>query len=516
MRSVRSEKGRKESRLKKASMALALVLLIASAGCSKDGGDAYSRDTTIPENRSWDINTVLNLKGGARYIEPQIAVTSHEGRVHIAYFSSNPDAATAATFPYRLMYRSFDADDLLILNGSNTTDETVTLLENDGRNIAGLSIALAGGKPVVAYSTYKEYVHVDGADLNNQGDVMVAVRDGAANWRIEAGAFGYVERNPVFVDGLAQSDFCIKGDGNGHVLLSFQFFYEGIDSYNFDYPDLRYISQPVNAFVNGSVMDVIPLEETVEGNTYLNFESGQQSYHGGHNDLVLDNQGHPVVFYYNDNSVNGPAQDRGLRVARRGLDEDDEVVWHSEYIESGIDVVDIKGAVTSDGRLAVIYTVRDLPDFIDPTVFLPYVIKYAEQVDVVTGVDEEGNDIVERQWRREFVNYNTICGRFCTFALDSDDQPVVAYFDEMNFTLNRFFSRVKISRREPGGAWNVDLIVPEDVGLSNNTSPIDVAPGTHNTYYIGKYNHLWLDGEDRIHLASYSSVNRKLYLFVQR
>lgn len=509
--------------LKQAGIALVMALIFLTIGCSKDE-KTYNRDDTIPENESWDINTVLDLNtlvpqgGNDPYIEPQIAVTHDQGRVHMAYFRHNTDTATAITHPYLLMYRSFDIDDMFYLNDSNTIDETVVLLEDDARNIAGISIAIAGGKPVVAYSVYKEYIHLPDSDLNNQGDVMMAVRDSDNSWRIEIGAYGYVDpdRNPVFTDGLAQSDFCIKGDGNGHVLLSFQFYYEGIDSYNYDYPDLRYISQPVNAFVNDNVQSVANLEETVEGNVYQNNGSGQQSFQGGHNDLVLDHDGNPVLFYYNDNSVNGPAQDRGLRVARRVTDDQGEVTWASEYIESGIDVVAIKGAVTSDGRLVVAYTVYYLPDYIDPEVLLPYVIKYAEQVDVVTGVDDQGEDIVERQWHTEFINYNTICGRFSSLALDSNNQPVVAYFDEMNFTKNRFFSRVKVSRRDAGGVWTVDVIVPEDVGLSNNTSPYDVAPGLHDKYYIGKYNHLWIDDDDRVYLASYSTVNRKLYLFVAR
>lgn len=509
----------------KACFAMVLAVMIITLGCSKDDGRNYNRDNTIPENESWDINTVLDLNtvvpegGQDPYIEPKVAVScDQQGRVHMAYFKHNEDTTTSETHPYRLMYRSFAIDDMFYLNDASTIDETVVLLEDDARNIAGISIAIAGGKPVVAYSVYKEYIHLPGYDLNNQGDVMVAVRDGDNTWRIEIGAYGYVDpdRNQVFTDGLAQSDFCIKGDGNGHVLLSFQFYYEGIDSYNYDYPDLRYISQPVNAFVNDTVFNVADLEETVEGNVYQNNGSGQQSFQGGHNDMVLDHDGHPVLFYYNDNSVNGPAQDRGLRVARRVTDDEGEVTWDSEYIESGIDVVAIKGAVTSDNRLVVAYTVKELPDFIDTDVELPYVIKYAEQVDVVTGVDGEGEDIVERQWHTEFINYNTICGRFSSLALDSNDQPVVAYFDEMNFTKNRFFSRVKVSRREVGGAWTVDLIVPEDVGLSNNTSPFGVAPGLHDKYYIGKYNHLWIDDDDRVYLVSYSTVSRKLYLFVAR
>jgi hypothetical protein len=319
----------------------------------------------------------------------------------------------------------------------------------------------------------------------------------------------------VFRDGLAQSDFCVKGDNSGHVMLSFQFYYEGVDSYNFAYPDMRFISQPVDAFSNASVNSVATLEEPVDANAYQNNASGQQSFHGGSNDLVLDRDGNPVLFYYNDNTINGPAQDQGLRVARRSLNNG-TVTWTKEWIEDGIEVVSIKGAVKPDGRLAVVYAVKDLPDFIDTDVILPYVIKYAEQVDVVTGTDSDGHDIVVREWRIEFANLNSICGRFCSMALDSKGEPVVAYYDELNFTLNRFFSRIKISHRKSRNNWSVDIIKPEDVGLSNNTSPYNVTPGSDDYCYIGKYNRLWLDGEDKVHLVSYSTVTKKVYLFVMR
>jgi hypothetical protein len=101
-------------------------------------------------------------------------------------------------------------------------------------------------------------------------------------------------------------------------------------------------------------------------------------------------------------------------------------------------------------------------------------------------------------------------------VLDADGQPVVAYYDELNFTLNRFFSRVKISRREAKNQWTVDVISPEDVGLSNNTSPFEVTAGSDDAVYIGQYNSLWLDTAGRVCLTSYSSVSRKVYLFVQQ
>ncbi len=212
---------------------------------------------------------------------------------------------------------------------------------------------------------------------------------------------------------------------------------------------------------------------------------------------------------------------------------DDE--WQSEWIDdgaghSGIQITQISAAVKSNGLLAIVYTVKDFVDYDyspspESAVIIPYILKYAEQVEVVTGTDINGEDIIGIEWKYdeydetklgEIVDYSSINGRYCSLALDSEDNPVVAFYDEMNFTNTRFFSRIKISKRTSGGVWNSETIVPEDVGLTVKASPYDITPGTHNSYYIGKYNYLWLDRNDRINICSYSSISNKLYLFQQR
>ncbi|MBU1169318.1 MAG: hypothetical protein KKD44_07115 [Proteobacteria bacterium] len=506
--------------------ALILLGVLSTAflvGCSGDSGPPLNVDNTIPVSVTWAINSVMNQDPAQRtditlsedeegYIDPQLSVFVQNDRVHMAYYDVNPDVDTRDEFPYRLMYKSFNRGDFLYLNSGNTVLEEVLLIDDDPRNRAGLSVSVAGGKPVIAYPVFKLYIVLEDSDLNNQGDVMIAVRDGAGTWRQEIAAYGYVspERNPVFRDGLAQSDFCLLGNNEGQVMLSFQFYTEGIDSYNFDYPDLRYISQPVDAFVNNDVYAVADLEEVVEGNVYQNNASGQQKDQGRVNHLILDHDGNPVIFYYIDDTVNGSSQDFGIRYSRRVDGE-----WLTpQWIESGVTVAYISGAVKSDGGLFVAYTVTNVPDFIDSQTILPSIVKYAEQIDVITGYDDDGEEIHEWEWHYGYVNYNTICGSYLTMVLDASDHPVVAYYDEMNFTLNRFFSRIKVSRRTEAGNWEVFVITPEDVGLSNDVSPFDVTPGSTDIYYIGKYNHVWMDGNGRINLSSYSTVNKKTYLFV--
>jgi len=111
----------------------------------------------------------------------------------------------------------------------------------------------------------------------------------------------------------------------------------------------------------------------------------------------------------------------------------------------------------------------------DDPVIIPYSLRYAEQVEVITGTDINGEDIIEIEWKYdehdetklgEIVDYVSISGRYCSLAIDSEDNPVVAFYDEMNFTRNRFFSRIKIAKKSSGGVWDSETIVPEDVGLT--------------------------------------------------
>lgn len=501
---------------------LAFFCLIIIAGCG-DGDDATQNvDETIPENSSWYVNTILDI-GEASAVSPRIKFHHEDGRLHLAYYDTVPTEPEDPENPvqYRVRYKAFNTSDLYTLSDGNSVTETVAILDPAGRSTEGLDIAVAGGLPVIAYSVYKELIHVEGADLNNQGDVILGVRDGASGWRNEIFAYGYVDpsRNPVFTDGLAKNSIALIGNEDGTAQLCYQFYYEGIDSYNYNYPDLRYISQPVDNIAQ-NVNAVADLEETVDGNNYEN-NTGLQHYDGGHCDLLVDNDGNQVTFYYNDWTETSSALDRGLRVSRR-IDGE----WQqTEWIDRDVEVVSISGAVKSNGLLAVAYAVKDASHlFMDNSSFfsdqtMPYSIRYAEQIEIITEVENsegEMEEVITYEWQAETVNFNSIAGLHCSLAVDSSDNPVIVYFDDMNFTLNRFFCRIKISKRNDHGVWDIDIITPEDVGLTNSTSPYEITPGTHDKYYIGKYNYMWVDDRDRVNICTYSNVTGKVYMFVER
>ncbi len=509
----------------KASVYAALLLVfffMTLSGCGENDDTALNVDTTIPESSSWYVNTILDLSENLS-VSPRVKFHHEDGRLHLAYYDAVPTIPEDIDNPvqYRVRYKAFNMNDLYSLNETNSINETVALLDTSGRSTEGLDISIAGGFPVIAYSVYKELIHVEGADLNNQGDVILGVRDDASGWQSEIFAYGYVDpsRNPVFTDGLAKNDLSVIGDDDGNAQLCYQFYYEGIDSYNYNYPDLRYISQPITN-IAGNVNAVAELEETIEGNNYQN-NAGLQHYDGGHCDLKVDNDGNQVAFYYNDWTETSSALDRGLRVARRIENEWQQIEW----IDRDIEVIAISGVVKSNGLLAVAYTVKDGSHlFMDNSNFfssltIPYSIRYAEQIEIITEVENaegEIEEVITYEWQTETINFNSIAGLYCSLDVDSSDNPVIVYFDDMNFTLNRFFCRIKISKRNENGVWDIDIINPEDVGLTNSTSPYEITPGTHNKYYIGKYNHMWVDNNDRVNICTYSTETKKVYMFVER
>lgn len=499
-----------------------IIFIITIAGCGDNKNESKTLDPTIPENNSWHVNTILDL-GETLPVSPKIKFFHDNERLHIAYYDGVPTTPEDPEHPvqYRVRYKAFNIRDLDSLNESNIIDETVVLLDTNGRSIQGLDVAVVNETPVVAYSVYKELIHIEGADLNNQGDIILGIRDGNSNWRNEIFAFGCVDqsRNGVFTDGLAQNNISLKGDALGNAQLCFQFYYEGIDSYNYNFPDLRYISQPIDNIAD-NLDAVAELEENVDGNNYVN-NAGVQYYQGAYCDLKIDNNNNQLVFYYNDFTENESSQDKGLRLARRIDDEWQEPEW----IDKNIEIVDIKGVVKSNGLLAVAYTVKNGAHlFIDDdglfsSQTIPYSIRYAEQIEIVSEVtNSEGEieEVITYEWKSETINYNSIAGRYCSLAVDSLDNPVVVYFDDMNFTLNRFFCRIKISKRNSMGVWDIDIITPEHVGLTNKTSPYDITPGTHDIYYIGKYNYVWIDNNDRVNICSYSNITKKVYLFIEK
>lgn len=494
-----------------------MCMVIFFSGCADEDGPERFVDDTIPVNETWEIYNFLELEKGSG-VPAGLKLYQQDGVVHMAYFDRNPlyDAEENSTYPFRVKYNSFHLAGREYLVNSPERHETIALLERGGQVLTTLDVSVADSIPIVAYFRFKVTHEMD-FDMGNQGDIYIAVNEGSNTWRHEIAAYGYNERNEEYLDGLAMADISLVGDGEGNANLSYQFYYEGEDQDNFAFPDLRYVNQPLDGFINATVEDVVDVEEVVEGNEYAGTGAGHQNYYGGMSDLVIDQDGNHAVFYYvQGTTVNDMS---GLRLAKR-IDG----VWQPPvWVERNIRIADISAAVKPDGRLAVAYAVLGMTDPVVEEEQIPGCLKYAEEPYV-----EEGGEYPGEWENHEIVDFTNICGRFCSLAIDSEGTPVIAYYEEMNYmyipadgisdnySSNRFFSRLKIATKLSFNKWTHYVIPPEYIGLSNNTNPYSITSGEHDQYYIGKYNYLWLDTDDRIYLCSYSTITNKGYLFIQR
>ena len=490
-------------------LSLLILYAIVLSGCSSDKNNGEQRPvptSAVFANSRWKVDEIMD-NGGDSNIPPEFSFYHYQGTLHMAYLDRNPsyDQESNDGCPFRVKYYSLQPGNSATYNISKDRHETVTLLERGGRLFSSVSVSVSNFTPVVSYFRYK-ITYADQfpqADMGNQGDIYVAVHENDNTWRHEIAAYGYNPRNPVFIDGLAMGDLSIAGDDDGNVNLAFQFYYEGMDEDNMEFPDMRYVNQQLDAFSNETIQVMATMEEVIEGNSYGN-NSGVQNFHGGTVKMILDYNGNPVVFYYADNRNSG--NEFGLRVARR-IDGQ----WQSPaWVEQGVEVADISPALKLNGTLAVAYAVNHMRDPVDEERELSYCLRYATDPET----DPDLPSPVE--WsNHEMVDFNSICGRYCSLAMDSNDQPAIAHFNEINYTGNRFFSGIKISRKIEGDTWDTELIPPEFIGLSNNTSPYEITPGQHDKYYIGKYNYLWRGADNRLYLCSYSTVAEKVYLFTE-
>jgi hypothetical protein len=289
-----------------------------------------------------------------------------------------------------------------------------------------------------------------------QSDAMVSVRDGAF-WSEHTAGIGFVERNPVFQDGLAGSQVAVTVDSQGRIHAAYQFNYEGCDAMNFRYPDLLYVRLDP-ATLDGSVV-----EEVVEGNDYE--DANEQNNVGGHVVITVDGSDNPVVFYYAE-LTDGT---QGLRLARRTND-----TWQQEWVETGCEVGHISATrAEADGQLGVAYYVERYTDGRDDV----HCLRYAAEGP--TG------------WTVEMVDDTSRCGDHCALAFDDSGLPLIAYREIESHT---GYSRKNLKMaRFDGTSWERDVV--------------------SSTGDIGHFNSVWADDQGRIVIFSYSNSDQTIYSF---
>ena len=432
---------------------LGLVLALSGCGGEDGGGDDSNSDGDTPpgatQTESWQMEVIHQLNPGGLLTPHTKAFISADGMIHLTYF----DDENMGPGQYNIQLLSW----LSTQTSFPDPPEPTPIATID--NCKTLALAMnTDGTPAVAYQGGA----VKDCGGEEQADAMITLSHNDI-WSEYTGAIGFVERNPVFQDGLAGGDMDMAIDTNGDIHLCYQFFYEGCDAMNFAYPDLLYVKKYAQA--PGAEVE----EETIEGNTYFT-GGGIQNNVGTACKLILDADQNPLVFYY----AELPDGEYGLRMALK-----DNGNWEAHWIETGVHVDAISAAIDPEGNLGVAYYVVDFVDVLTNEVS-PACLRYAAQP-LAAGGD----------WHTMMVDDAALCGKYPSLAFNSQGDPAIAYYTAESYsgyTLENLNLAVKA-----GLMWERDL-----VAQAGN---------------IGLYNTLWFGPEDRPVVCSYSQTEQTIYLF---
>jgi hypothetical protein len=431
---------------------LALAACLAG-GCGGGGGGSDGSGgsgNNISPPTSWTDTVIKHIPGGGLLIPQVKAVMGSGDRIHFAYFTDSETTDGYFTVNH-LLWDSGTGDEL-------SHEEVV-----DVDNCRTLDLVTGpDGAPVVAYQGGE--IREGGSE--QQSDVMISVFSDNA-WHEYTGGIGFVERNPIFTDGLAGKHVSMAVDPDGDFHLAYQFFYEGIDAMNFDYPDLFFVEK------DGASLSGDGTEETVEGNVYNdNGTASVQNRVGAYADLLIDNDGNPVVIYYADLDPNSSDRDtKGLRIAYRQGD-----TWECEWIENGFEVGGISAALDPDGNVCVAYYVAT--EYTDALATHEKCLKYARKSGAA--------------WVKTLVDETSQCGEYPSLAFSPTGRPSIAYYAVQNHSGSVILKDLKLARYN-GSTWDRQTVC--------------------STGDIGKFNTLWFDAGGTICISTYSATDSSIHLF---
>jgi hypothetical protein len=425
-------------------------------GCGSGSGsgttNVTNKDTNEnPPDNTWQQLKVKQIASSGLLLPHVTAKLDSNDQLHIAYFTDSQNT----TGDYTVNHLIWDMESL-----SEISHESVI----DVDNCRTLSLALGSDNiPVVAYQGGA--VREGGSE--QQSDVMVSLMQGST-WTEYTGGIGFVERNPIFTDGLAGKFVSTAVDASGDIHLCYQFFYEGIDAMNFNYPDLLYVKKDRSSLSTGWA------EETVEGNVYnSNGSASAQNRVGAYASMIIDSDGNPVIFYDADLSPNSSdPKTKGLRVAYRNGG-----VWQCEWVDTGFSVGGISCALDSIGNLCVAYYAES--QYTDSHGMThQQCLKYATK----TG----------SSWTTTLVDESTLCGKYCSLAFDESGNPAIAYYSMQNHSGSIALNDLMLASYD-GTSWKQETI--------------------SSTGDIGSYNTLWFDGSNKTYICTYSNSDHAIYLF---
>lgn len=455
------------------SIALAAFMLTACLGNTAEDEEVVvdPNPGQITDNETYwqEFKLVTPLRNGL--MNPYFdAVIDSNNILHIVYYSLSADAEDESESLYDLNYarwniatQEFSAD---------PATAVITSLVHSDR------IALAIDGQDQLYVTYR-----GGNEKPCQGgtipaDTMFSVFNGY-EWSEYTGAIGYVERSSgALLDGHAGANADIAVDESGHVHMIYQFAYEGCDAMNYAYPDLFYASKIPSQFSFDARTDA-EIEEQVSGNDADNGGNFQNST-GEVSDIILDDQGQPLVFYYSQDSTRSAY---GLYMGYR--DEADH--WSTEPIREECQVVDIDAAMASNGDLHVAYVIKNCGDENNDSEFS---LRHARKLAATL---ERPNP----EWENGYVVDNVQVGgigRHLSMVMNKNGLPQIAYFELQTYAGQELKNLTSVELTTQG------TYLQKDIARWND---------------IGRYNKTLTDDEGEIYVLSYASETQSIHLFVE-
>ena len=440
------------------------ICLLAIGGCNSEGNDNPPKIDVEPVSSQWQQQEIVDLSSGGGLLSNSVkAVVDKQmpNLVHFFYLLDTPRESDDQPLSYDLHHKVWDLQTASVY--SNSVDETIVTLDNT----LGLSIAIGQDN-----SLYTAYRGGDRADCNTkQSDAMFSFKGPSdQNWTEYLAAIGdSSSRNPAYRDGDAGDYTSLAVDSAGNVHMVFQFFWEGCDSNNAAHPDIRYIMKVAGAYDSYQTVD----EEAVEGNDYrINYQNSV----GFHSSLILDADENPVVFYYAEQT----RENFGLRVGRRVNGS-----WELDWVDPGCQIGAISGGLAPDGKIAVAYYIHECAEHISYTQDDQFALRYA----VYDG----------ESWKIEVIDEATKAGDFTSLTFDSSSNPAIAYYEFESFGVGRQSElyNLKLANfdAEKGGWFKQRVAETGD---------------------IGRYNNLWYDSEDRVHIATFSKTETRFICLVSK
>jgi len=435
-----------------------IVLLPVLVACNEtklpvDGGNTSGDQDPDSLATEWETSTLVTLAEDG-LLQTNIQTVIDGNVLQVFYYDVHQPVDNLDTAQYELRNLSWD----LASNSLQSAPETVVSLDNS----RSLSVALAY-EPQVAY----QGGNIRECQGSEQSDAMLAMHGNT--WLEQTAAIGFVERTmPILEDGFAGGAMSLAIDDSGNRHLAFQFFYEGCDQNPFVYPDLHYVS--LLSGVDYSDPDDAPDEEQVDGNVLATDDNANFNKlvgTGDVNELLLDEQGDPLVFY----SAEDPDLTEGkigLKLARRSVG-----VWNSEWLIDDCVVEGLDAAVDSNGKLGLaLYTTRcDGTENYDPQ------LHYLSETQ--TG------------WQKQTLVMPGQAGQYPSLAFDENNQPVIAFYEIATYQ-SQPLRNLKIARRSEQG-WQIN-----DVSNLEN---------------VGQYNRLHILDSGEAVIVSYLASARKIVLF---